>query len=324
MEEITFYSEGVACKGDLFMPEGCDASNPRPAIVVGHGFSGVKEVLQFHGQYFADAGYVTLTIDYRTFGRSDGEPRGRLFPNWQVEDYKNAITWLQQRDDVMADQIGIWGTSYGGGIVIQTAAYDRRVKCVVAQVPIMNSRKWMRSLRTGVQWEELLDHIDQDRERRANGEPGARIDVVSRGSEGEFSAMPSDDDVELVTQWMSSVDTHKLDIAMESMEKIIEFNASDAIHLIAPRPLLIVTAGGYDVIHPIDQIYEGYAKAHEPKKMIAYNHDQFGFYEEPGTSAGLKDAADWFQEWIPIDGSRRAPKKTPWLQQAHDRRGKLT
>ena len=119
MEEITFYSEGVACKGDLFVPDGCDDGNPRPAIVVGHGFSGVKEVLQFHGQYFCDAGYVTLTIDYRTFGRSEGEPRGRLFPQWQVEDYKNAITWLQQRDDVMADQIGIWGTSFGGGIVIR-------------------------------------------------------------------------------------------------------------------------------------------------------------------------------------------------------------
>ena len=324
MEEITFLSEGIRCKGDLFIPENCDSDNPRPAIVVGHGFSGVKEVLKFHGQFFCDEGYVVLTIDYRTFGRSEGEPRGQLFPLRQVEDYKNAITWLQQQSYVMADQIGIWGTSYGGGIVIQTAAFDRRVKCVVSQVPIMNSRKWMRSLRTGVQWEELLDRIDQDRSFRAIGKETARIDVVCRGSEGEFCAMPSDDDVELVEQWMSSVGTHKLDIAMESMEKIIEFNPSDVIHLIAPRPLLIVTAGGYDVIHPIDQIYDGFAKAHEPKKMIAHNHDQFGFYEEPGTSIGLKDATDWFQTWIPIDGSGRPPQKTPWLQEAHDRRGKLT
>jgi alpha/beta superfamily hydrolase len=324
LEEITFLSEGIRCKGDLFIPENCDSDNPRPAIVVGHGFSGVKEVLKFHGQFFCDEGYVVLTIDYRTFGRSEGEPRGQLFPLRQVEDYKNAITWLQQQSYVMADQIGIWGTSYGGGIVIQTAAFDRRVKCVVSQVPIMNSRKWMRSLRTGVQWEELLDRIDQDRSFRAIGKETARIDVVCRGSEGEFCAMPSDDDVELVEQWMSSVGTHKLDIAMESMEKIIEFNPSDVIHLIAPRPLLIVTAGGYDVIHPIDQIYDGFAKAHEPKKMIAHNHDQFGFYEEPGTSIGLKDATDWFQTWIPIDGSGRPPQKTPWLQEAHDRRGKLT
>ena len=182
MEEITFLSEGVKCKGDLFIPENCNPDNPRPAIVVGHGFSGVKEVLKFHGQYFCDSGYVVLTIDYRTFGRSEGEPRGQLFPLRQVEDYKNAITWLQQQSYVMADQIGIWGTSYGGGIVIQTAAFDRRVMCVVSQVPIMNSRKWMRSLRTGVQWEELLDRIDQDRSFRAIGKETARIDVVCRGS----------------------------------------------------------------------------------------------------------------------------------------------
>jgi len=324
MQEITFMSEGVACKGDLFIPAGCDARNPRPAIVVGHGFSGVKEVLQIHGEHFSKAGYVVLTIDYRTFGRSDGEPRGRLFPQWQVEDYKAAITYLQGRPEVMADQIGIWGTSFGGGIVIAVAAWDRRVKCVVSQVPIMNARKWMRSLRTAIQWEDLLDRIDADRARRASGKVTDRIDVVCRGSEGEVCAMPSDDDVELVTQWLSSVGTHRLDIAMESMEKIIEFNASDLIHMVAPRPLLVVTAGGYDVIHPIDQIYEGFAKAHEPKKIIAYNHDQFGFYQEPGRSAGLDDAVAWYRQWMPIDGSRRAPAKTPWLQQAHDRRGKLT
>lgn len=324
MQEITFMSEGVACKGDLFIPEGCDARHPRPAIVVGHGFTGVKEVLRIHGEHFSKAGYVTLTIDYRTFGRSDGAPRGRLFPHWQVEDFKSAITWLQSRPEVMADQIGVWGTSFGGGVVIHAAAYDRRIKCVVAQVPVMNARKWMRSMRTGVQWEDLLDRIDADRARRARGETTERIGVVCRGSEGEFCAMPSDDDVELVEQWLGSVETHRLDIAMESMEKIVEFNASDAIHMIAPRPLLVVTAGGYDVIHPIDHIYEGFAKAHEPKKIIAYNHDQFGFYQEPGRTAGLDDALDWYRQWIPVDGSGRAPAKTPWLQQAHDRRHKLT
>jgi dienelactone hydrolase len=67
------------------------------------------------------------TIPFRYFGDSEGEPRSQLFPLHQVEDVRNAITWLSSQPEVDPQRIGIWGTSYGGGIVV---TFDRRIRAV--------------------------------------------------------------------------------------------------------------------------------------------------------------------------------------------------
>ena len=125
----------------------------RPAIVLGHGFGVLKQSLVAAGEYFSRAGYLTLSIDYRTFGESAGEPRGQLFPLRQVEDFRNAISYLQTRPDVDADAIGIWGASFGGAVVIWTAAVDRRVQAVV-------DPQLMQRLLQGVTPQELGDFVN--------------------------------------------------------------------------------------------------------------------------------------------------------------------
>jgi hypothetical protein len=57
----------------------------------------VKDALVPVAERLMAAGYVVLAIDYRTFGLSEGEPRGSLFPRMQVEDIRNAISWLEER-----------------------------------------------------------------------------------------------------------------------------------------------------------------------------------------------------------------------------------
>ena len=83
--------------------------------MVGHGFSIVKEALVEEGRYFSQAGYVTPAIDYRTFGESEGEPRSQLFPLNEVEDFRNAISYLQSRDEVdpqrVCGELLIFGTN---------------------------------------------------------------------------------------------------------------------------------------------------------------------------------------------------------------------
>src|SRR6516165_7947428 len=142
MDKVMFISEGVKCAAYLGVPRGA-AGNRHPAIVLGHGFGIRKESLVVEAEHLTAAGFATIAIDYRTFGESGGEPRGSLFPLNEVEDFRNAITYLQRRDDVDPNRIGIWGASFGGGVVIMTAALDRRVRAVVAMAPIVNGRRWL-------------------------------------------------------------------------------------------------------------------------------------------------------------------------------------
>jgi dipeptidyl aminopeptidase/acylaminoacyl peptidase len=125
-EDIEFRSDGVTCRGWLYLP---DERRRVPSVVMAHGLSGVKEMdLPPFAERFAAAGLATLLFDYRTFGASDGEPRGQLFPHHQVEDCRNAISFLQDHPRVDAERIGAWGTSFSGGHVLHLGAYDRRVK----------------------------------------------------------------------------------------------------------------------------------------------------------------------------------------------------
>jgi hypothetical protein len=73
-------------------------------------------------------------------------------------------------------------------------------------------------------------------------------------------------------------------IAFASLRHVLDFNPSDVIDLIAPRPLLIIgNAGGpYDWIHPPEQIQEAFKKAGEPKELVFVPYDAFGLYQEPG------------------------------------------
>src|SRR5205085_7636317 len=94
--------------------------------------------LDHYADRFAEHGLAPLVYDNRNFGASDGEPRQEIDPWQQMRDYRDAITWASGLPEVDAERIGIWGSSYSGGHVLVVGAIDRRVKCVVAQVPLIS------------------------------------------------------------------------------------------------------------------------------------------------------------------------------------------
>ena len=105
-----------------------------------HGWSALKEMdLNTFAEHFISKIPIScLVYDNRNFGSSDGEPRHEIIPAHQVSDYSDAITYAQSLDQVNPDKIGIWGSSYSGGHVLNVGAYDRRVKAVLSQVQVAN------------------------------------------------------------------------------------------------------------------------------------------------------------------------------------------
>ena len=99
--DVTFKSAGNLCAGWFFLPQRANADKPVPAIAMAHGVGAVKEMyIDFFARRFAEAGVGALLFDYRFFGASGGEPRQRVFPRDQMEDYRSALTWLSLQPEV--------------------------------------------------------------------------------------------------------------------------------------------------------------------------------------------------------------------------------
>jgi uncharacterized protein len=299
MEKVTFLSEGVRCSAYLALPEG-GGEGRHPAVVLGHGFGIRKESLVVEAEDLAGAGFVALAIDYRTFGESEGEPRGSLIPLNEVEDFRNAITFLQHRPDVDPDRIGIWGASFGGGVVIMTAALDRRVRAVVAMAPIVSGRRWINAIWGNARFEELRDLIQADRIRRWETGAGERIPVIR----GQFpSVLPHD---ERSSRWhrqsMSERGRPLLegtsDLTIEAVEKVCEWEPDRFIDRISPTPLLIITPGRWDIMHIFEHIKEAYGRAGEPKRLIPLQCEQMDVYLPPWQGKALEYATAWYQEYL--------------------------
>src|SRR5947209_20606804 len=126
-ERISYYSDGLKLSGILSTPDNSRGSH-FPGVVLVPGFMSTADAF-FPG--FAEelnaAGFISLTIDFRGFGESEGV-RGEVIPYLQIYDASNAISYVQSRPEVDPDKIALLGVSLGGGEVAYIAARDRRVK----------------------------------------------------------------------------------------------------------------------------------------------------------------------------------------------------
>src|ERR671928_546064 len=176
-QDVEFQAEGPRLRGWLYTPDG--GGPPFPTVVMAHGFSAVKEMyLDKFAEAFAEAGLAALVFDNRNFGASDGTPRLEIDPWDQVHDYRDAITYARTRSEVDGERIGVWGSSYSGGHVLVVGAIDRRVKCVVAQVPLISGHENARRLVRSDFIAAAVEAFDADREARFRGEAPAMIPVV--------------------------------------------------------------------------------------------------------------------------------------------------
>ena len=131
-KKVTFETQyGLTLAADLYTPK--NAEGKLPAIAVSGPFGASKE--QSSGLYamrMAECGFVTLAFDPSYTGESSGEPRRTASPDINTEDFMAAVDYLSQLDNVDAEKIGIIGICGWGGIALNAAAADTRIKATVA------------------------------------------------------------------------------------------------------------------------------------------------------------------------------------------------
>jgi len=295
--DISFNTEdGVALAAWFFAAKG--ATGPAPTVIMSHGFSATKEMhLQGFAETFQTAGMNVLVYDNRNLGDSAGEPRGEIDPEQQIRDYRDAITYAQSRDDVDGERIGIWGSSYSGGHVLVVAAKDRRVKCVISQVPLVQGLDNARRLVRSDHWLGLRAGFVADRQGRMRGEAPLTLPVVGNGPD-DPCALPTDDSREFFTSLPpENLGSWKNEITLRSMEMFTEYEPADYISRIGPTPLMMVV-GRYDHLTPADMTLAAYERALEPKKLLILDCHHFEAYTGEMFRISAPAQCAWFVEHL--------------------------
>jgi dienelactone hydrolase len=132
-EDVWINSGSQRISAWLYRP----ASNgDTPLLVMAHGLGAVRTMrLDAYAERFSAAGYACLVFDYRNFGDSEGQPRQLLDIHKQLQDWTAAVAYARTLPGIDYNRIGLWGTSFGGGHVIATAARLPGIAAVVAQCP---------------------------------------------------------------------------------------------------------------------------------------------------------------------------------------------
>ncbi len=130
--KVTFVNRyGVTIAADMYTP--VNASGKLPAIAVSGPFGAVKEQSSgLYAQQLAERGFLTIAFDPSFTGESGGHPRRVASPDINVEDFSAAIDFLSVQPDVDSDRLGVLGVCGWGGIAIQAAINDPRIKATVA------------------------------------------------------------------------------------------------------------------------------------------------------------------------------------------------
>ena len=291
-QDVEFQADGPRLRGWLYTPDAGRA--PFATVVMAHGFSAVKEMyLDRFAEAFAEAGLAALVFDNRNFGASDGTPRFEIDPWDQVHDYRDAITYACTRPEVDRERIGIWGSSYSGGHVLVVGAVDRRVKCVVAQVPLASGSKNILRLVRSDFVAGLRAQLDQDREARFNGQAPAMLPVVSQDPLGP-AALPTPDSYQWFTETgRTRAPAWKNEVTLRSVDLLLAYEPGAYIERIAPTPLLMVVAAG-DHLTPADLALEAYNRALEPKRLELLPGGHFDAYVGDGFQQASRAASEWF------------------------------
>ena len=131
-KKVTFHNRyGIELAADMYIPKNADGK--LAALAVSGPFGAVKEQSSgLYAQHMAERGFITIAFDPSFTGESGGEPRRMASPDINTEDFLAAVDYLSVQDNVDADRIGIIGICGFGGMAVNAAALDPRIKATVA------------------------------------------------------------------------------------------------------------------------------------------------------------------------------------------------
>jgi alpha-beta hydrolase superfamily lysophospholipase len=285
-QAVTFQSAGLKLSGAVRVPDDAKPGERRAAFLVLHGFGSNKNSgnVQAPTRVLNSLGYVTLGFDMRGCGDSEGE-RGRLICLEQVEDTRNALTFLARHPAVHPERIAVIGSSFGGAVSVYTGGVDERVAAVVSNGGWGDGeRKFRGQHKSPEEWARFMKILSDGREHRAR--TGTSL-MVSR-----YDVVP------IPMHLRANIAPNSIsEVPAETAQSMFDFRADDVVGRIAPRPLLLIHAAN-DSVTPTEQSVELFKRAGQPAELHLFSDaDHFLFAEDNDRVWGVM--RDWLAKYFP-------------------------
>ena len=284
-ERVQFACGGLRLAGVLEFPGDMEKGGHRPAFMVLHGFGSNKDssTMLTVTRLFTSLGYIVLRFDMRGCGDSEGA-RGRVICLEQVEDTKSALSFLEKRNDVEKNRIGVFGHSFGAAVAVYAAGVDSRIAACISSGGWGNGeKKFRRQHESPEAWQRFTDMLRRGREKAKRGESMMvpRFDIVPIKPELRGNLAPG------------SI----LEFPFEVVESMLGFMANDVAGKIAPRPLLLLHPAE-DTVTPTEQSVDLFMRAGQPTDLhLVAGVDHFLFSE--GNTLVLNLVRDWLAQHFP-------------------------
>jgi fermentation-respiration switch protein FrsA (DUF1100 family) len=235
-----------------------------------------------------------LVHDHRNFGTSGGDLRGDIDPWLQIRDWRRAISFLEARPEVDPTRIGLWGTSYAGGHALVLGATDRRLRCIVSQVPTISGYEQGLRRVSPDALPALEQAFNEDERAQSRGEPARRQAVVS-SDPSVPAAYRSQDAIDFYLQPIPS-GLWENAVTLRSTRAARMYEPGNWITRVSPTPLLLVVARD-DKLTVADLALAAYERALEPKRLALIPGGHFDPYlNEFPLAEGA--ATEWFREHL--------------------------
>lgn len=267
----------------IFRPEGFDASNQYPAIVVTHPGGGVKEqTASIYATKLAEAGYVAIAYDASYQGETTGEPRLLENPYIRTEDISAAVDYLSALPYVDENRIGAAGICAGGGYTMNAAINDHRIKAV-AGISTVNIGKmyrngWDGSIKDADAMPLLMMGTDT-RAKEAQGTEGGKLPFAPEKKEDAPSP-------EMVEAWeyyrtpRAMCSTAPSYVLSRSLTQLVTYDAYNLAETFLTQPVQIVVGSESGSRWMSEDIYNRAASANKNIHIVdGANHMQL--YDVP-------------------------------------------
>jgi len=285
-ENVSIPSAGLRLSATVRVPDDVKAGEKRAAFLVLHGFGSNKDSSNVlaPSKVLNVLGYVTLRFSMRGCGDSEGE-FGRVICLEQVEDTRNALTWLAQHPSVDPKRIALVGSSFGGAVAVYTGGVDVRVAAVISNGGWGDGeRKFRGQHKSPEEWARFTRMLEEGRAHLAKA--------------GKSLMVPRYDIVPIPPHLRGNLAKNSIEMfPAETAQSMFDFRADDVVGKIAPRPLLLIHAAN-DSVTPTEQSIELFKRAGQPAELHLFSEvDHFLFGEDNARVWGVM--RDWLHNYFP-------------------------